>query len=284
MPRPTRIAAGSILWVGPLFFILSKIAGFFLQPLNFSILLVAAGVAAGLSGFRLLGIGASLAGCLLLMLSAWTSLGALMLEPLEDRFPRPALPPENVAGIIILGGGFEGAVNLVRGGYELNSSGDRFVEAAILARRYPDAKLVVSGDKGVLIGESEGDATTAPRLFTAFGVARDRLILEGRSRNTDENARFTKELVQPKPGETWLLVTSAFHMPRSVALFRKSAFPVVPWPTDYRTTGRKGFGFFGDNSNTSLQITTAAIREWIGLIAYRLSGRTDTLLPLPDEG
>lgn len=267
-----------------MFFIFSKIAGFFLQPLNFSILLVAAGVVIGLSGFRTLGLCASLAGCLLLVLSAWTSLGALLLEPLEDRFPRPTTPPETVAGIIVLGGGFEGAVNLVRGGYELNSGGDRFVEAAILARRYPEAKVVVSGSTGILIGESEGDAETAPRLFTALGVARDRLILEGRSRNTDENARFTKELVQAQPGETWLLVTSAFHMPRSVALFRKAGFPVVPWPTDYRTSGREGFALFGDNANTSLQNTTAAVREWVGLTAYRLSGRTDTLLPSPDEG
>ena len=267
---------------GSLFFIISKIAGFFLQPLNFSILLVAASGIGGLFGLRTVAVGASLAGCLLLVLSAWTSLGALMLEPLEDRFARPAATPENVAGIIVLGGGFEGAINLARGGYELNSGGDRFVEAAVLARRYPQAKIVVTGGTGALLLEGEGDAETAPRLLSPLGGARDRLILENRSRNTDENARFTKEMVQPKPGETWLLVTSAFHMPRSVALFRKADFPVVPWSTDYRTSGRDGFGFFRDNANDALQNTTIAIREWIGLLAYRLSGRTDTLLPSPE--
>ena len=248
-----------------MFFVFSKIAGFFLQPLNFSILLVAVGIFGGLLGVRTLAVGASLAGCLLLVLSAWTSLGALVLEPLEDRFARPATPPEDVAGIIVLGGGFEGAINLARGGYELNSGGDRFVEAAVLARRYLQAKIVVTGGTGALLLESEGDAETAPRLLAPLGVARDRLILENRSRNTDENARFTKEMVQP------------------VALFRKADFPVVPWPTDYRTSGSEGFGFFRDNANDALQNTTIAIREWIGLIAYRLSGRTDTLLPSPES-
>ena len=125
----------------------------------------------------------------------------------------------------MLGGGLEGAINLARGGYELNSGGDRFVEAAVLARRFPDAKVLVSGGTGTLVLEGEGDADTAPRLLAALGVAAERLILENKSRNTYENAQFTKELVNPQPGETWLLVTSAFHMPRSMGLFRKVGFP-----------------------------------------------------------
>ena len=218
---------------------------------------------------------------LILALSAWTSVGALMLNPLEETFQRPALPAK-VDGIVVLGGGFEGAINLVRGGYDLNSGGDRFVETAVLARRYPDAKVVVSGGTGTLVLEDEADAETAPRLLTALGVAPERLILENRSRNTYENAAFTRELVSPKTGETWLLVTSAFHMPRAIGLFRKAGFPVVPWPVDYRTSGTEGLGLMRDNPVDSLQTTTMAIREWIGLIAYFLSGRIDRLVPGPD--
>ncbi|RUX98833.1 YdcF family protein, partial [Mesorhizobium sp. M7A.F.Ca.US.005.03.2.1] len=125
----------------------------------------------------------------------------------------------------------------------------------------------------------EGDAATAPRLLTALGVAADRMILENKSRNTYENAVFTKELVTPKPGETWLLVTSAFHMPRAKALFDKAGFATVPWPVDYRTSGREGVGLFRDNPADSLQATTMAIREWIGLFAYWLSGRIDQPFP-----
>ena len=265
-----------------MFFTLSKIFWFFVQPLNFCLFLLLGSLLAGFFGWRRLSAFAAGSAFLLLALSAWTSVGALMLNPLEERFPRPPLP-ERVAGIVVLGGGFEGAINLARGGYELNSGGDRFVETAILARRFPDARVVVSGGTGTLVLQGEGDADTAPRLLTALGVAPERLVLENRSRNTYENALFTKELVSPQPGETWLLVTSAFHMPRSMALFRKAGFPVLPWPVDYRTSGVEGVGLFRDNPADSLQNTTMAIREWIGLLAYWLSGRIDSVFPAPDE-
>lgn len=263
-----------------MFFVLSKLFWFLVQPVNLAIILLLAGLllltlAWNRTAYGLFGIAA-----LGLVLCVWTSFGALLVTPLEDRFPRPPLP-DKVAGIVILGGGFEGGINLARGGYELNSGGDRYVEAAALARRYPEAKIVISGGTGALLLEGEDDASTAVRLFEALGVPRDRLVLEGRSRNTYENAAFTKELVTPAPGETWLLVTSAFHMPRSMALFRKAEFPVTPWPVDYRTTGREGIGFFVDNPVDSLQTATLGIREWTGLIAYWLTGRIDRPFPSP---
>jgi uncharacterized SAM-binding protein YcdF (DUF218 family) len=264
-----------------MFFYLSKIFWFFIQPLNLAIFLLLAGLLAAMIGRRRLAVTGSVLAFLVLALSAWTSLGAMMLNPLEERFQRPPLP-EKVDGIVVLGGGFEGAINLVRGGYELNGGGDRMVETAILARRFPTAKVVVSGGTGELFLEGEGDATTAPRLLTALGVTPNRLILENKSRNTYENAVFTKELVTPKPGETWLLVTSAFHMPRAKALFDKAGFATIPWPVDYRTSGKEGIGLFRDNPADSLQATTTAIREWIGLIAYWLSGRIDQ--PFPEPG
>jgi uncharacterized SAM-binding protein YcdF (DUF218 family) len=263
------------------FFYLSKIFWFFIQPLNLSIFLAFAGLLAMFLGRRRLAAGGVSAAFLVLALSAWTSLGALMLNPLEERFQRPASLPEKVDGIVVLGGGFEGAINLARGGYELNSGGDRFVETAVLARRFPNAKVLVSGGTGAILLDGEGDAATAPRLLVALGVATERLILENKSRNTAENALFSKELVDPQPGETWLLVTSAFHMPRSVGLFRKVDFAVVPWPVDYRTSGREGISLFADNEIDALQNTTVAVREWIGLLAYWLSGRIDTVLPGP---
>lgn len=263
-----------------MFFVLSKIFWFFLQPLNVAIVLLL--LAAWLMARRRLRLAALIVSSVGvgLILAVWTSLGALLLGPLEDRFPRPELPVR-VDGIVVLGGGLEGQINLVRGGYELNAGGDRFVETAILARRFPNAKIVVSGGSGTLILEGEADADTAVRLFTALGIAPDRLILENRSRNTHENAAFTREMVKPQAAETWLLVTSAFHMPRSIALFRRAEFNVVPWPVDYRTTGSEGVGLFRDNANDSLQNTTLAMREWIGLLAYWLSGRIDSPFPGP---
>lgn len=264
-----------------MFFILSKVFGFLIQPLNFAIFLLIGSLVAAAFGRRKLATNGSALAALLLVLATWTSLGAMMLTPLEDRFPKPPLPPK-VDGIVVLGGGMEGAVNLARGGYELNTSGDRYVETAILARKFPQARVVVSGGVGSLLLEGESDANSAQRLLVALGVAPDRLILEGRSRNTFENAVFTKEMVTPKPGETWLLVTSAFHMPRSKALFDKAGFATVPWPVDYRTSGREGVSLFADNAADSLQNTTIAIREWVGLFAYWVSGKIDTPFPGPN--
>jgi len=261
------------------FFTLSKLFWFVANPLNLSALLVGLGFLLTLLRLRRTGLLFVGAAFLILGAGMWTTLGALMLHPLEERYARPDPAPQTVAGIIVLGGGFEGGINLVRGGYELNASGDRFVETAVLARRYPDARVVVTGGTGALMLEGEGDADTAPRLLTALGVAPERLVLENRSRNTHENAVFTREMVEPQPGETWLLVTSAFHMPRSMGLFRKAGFEVTPWPADYRTAGNERLGPAQDNVFDSLQNLAVATREWIGLIAYRLTGRIDSVLP-----
>ncbi|MBN9252081.1 MAG: YdcF family protein [Mesorhizobium sp.] len=263
-----------------MFFYLSKFFWAVAQPLNLAIILLLAALLAAFIGWRRLSVAGTTLAFLVLAISAWTSAGALMLNPLEERFQRPP-PPAEIDGIVVLGGGFEGAINLARGGYELNKAGDRFVEAAVLARRYPDAKIVISGGLGSVLLDGEEDATTAARLLTALGVAPERLVLEGKSRDTYENALFTKELVTPGPGEKWLLVTSAFHMPRSMALFEKTGFAVIPWPVDYRTSGKEGVGFFTDNTADSVQNTTLAIREWIGLVAYWLSGRIDKPFPGP---
>ncbi|WP_025029843.1 YdcF family protein [Nitratireductor aquibiodomus] len=265
-----------------MFHFISAIGWLFLQPLGLAAILIAVSLVTAFFGWRRLSMMAGGFSFLVLFLSAWTTLGALVLGPLEDRFQKPDPVPERVHGIVVLGGGLEGSINSTRGGHELNASGDRFVEAAILARRYPQARILISGGQGAVFLSGEGDADTAPRLLTALGVDPDGLILENRSRDTYENAAFSREMVQPAAGETWLLVTSAFHMPRAVGVFRKAGFPVTPWPVDYKTAGNEKPGFAEDNALDSLRNVTVGIREWIGLAAYRIAGRTDTFLPAPE--
>lgn len=262
-----------------MFFTFAKIFWFVVQPLGALLVLLVLAVIALLLGWRRIGTGFAVLALLVTFVSGWTSVGAMALHPLENRFERPSPPPDNVAGIIVLGGFFEGAINLARGGYELNSSADRIVEAAVLARRYPQARVVVTGGSGSLLLDGEADGATAPRLLEALGIERGRMVLEDQSRDTYENALFTRELVEPQEGETWLLVTSAFHMPRSVMLFGRAGFDVVPWPVDYRTTGEDSLGLSRNNVVHTLQTTGVALREWIGLVAYWVTGRTDAILP-----
>jgi uncharacterized SAM-binding protein YcdF (DUF218 family) len=106
--------------------------------------------------------------------------------------------------------------------------------------------------------------------------------MERNSRNTYENAVFTKALAAPKPGERWLLVTSAYHMPRSVGLFRKAGFAVEPYPVDWRVGRGADIFAFTNIAGDGLGRTDTAMREWIGLVAYRLTGKTSELLPGPD--
>ncbi len=264
-----------------MFFFLSKALWLFVHPLNLAIFALFGALGLASFGRRKAAFLLTLGAALLLGSAAWTTLGDLLLEPLESRFARPDPPPAHVDGIILLGGALEGNVNHVRGGYEMNGGGDRFVEVTALARRYPDAPIVVSGGLDTVLRDTEGDADTAPRLFAALGIPRERLRLENRSRNTAENALFAKELIKPTPDQTWILVTSAYHMPRAVGLFRKAGFPVVPWPADYRTAGNEGFDILRDNETDALGKTVGALHEWIGLIAYWLTGKIDEPLPGP---
>jgi uncharacterized SAM-binding protein YcdF (DUF218 family) len=120
-------------------------------------------------------------------------------------------------------------------------------------------------------------------VFDSLGIDRSRLIIERNSRNTLENAEFSKAIANPKRGERWLLVTSAFHMPRAVGLFRKAGFPVEPYPVDWRTGDKSDLASFAMAATDGLLKTDIAVREWIGLIAYRLNGKTEDLLPGPSS-
>lgn len=183
--------------------------------------------------------------------------------------------------MIVLGGAFETEVTTARGGMDLNQAGDRFVEALRLAIRYPEAKILVSGGDGSLSGIYEGDAAASTRFFEAFGISRDRLIAETTSRNTDENAQNSRELLASNDLGQCLLITSAFHMPRSVGLFRKAGVEVTPWPVDYRTAGNISFALDFTQPTLNSQQMSTAVREWVGLVAYRLMGRIDAVFPVP---
>ncbi len=217
---------------------------------------------------------------LILVVTSFTTFGYVLINPLENRFVRPA-EPAHVDGIVVLGGGMDGEVDTARGAWELNRSGDRMVEAVRLALRHPEAKVVVAAGPGALGTDEEPEALAAQRMFTAFGIAAERVVIDDKSRNTEENAAFAKALAGPTAGQTWLLVTSAFHMPRATGLFRQAGFATIAWPADYLAGGDEWFTLKPDQSTENVAVANLALREWAGLIGYRVLGKIPDLVPGP---
>ncbi|KQT48738.1 hypothetical protein ASG43_07710 [Aureimonas sp. Leaf454] len=263
-----------------MFFALSKIGWFLLQPLALIFVLILSGLLAGLLGRTRIGGSLVAVAVLVLGIAALTPAGLVMTAVLEDQFPVPDLPGE-VAGIIVLGGALDTRVSRFRGGYELNEAGDRMTAAVALARRFPEAKLVFTGGVAALIDDDVAETVSAKAFFQDMGIAADRVLMEGAARNTVENAVFTKRLVQPKSGEIWLLVTSAYHMPRSVGCFRVAGFDVLPFPVDHRTPSGAANWRPSTDTTRNVEKVHYAIREYLGLAAYWATGKTDALLPGP---
>jgi len=265
-----------------LFFVLSKTLGIMLLPTD---LLIFAGIAGALllaTRWASLGRRLMVASLLLLAICGFSPLGNWLLYPLESRFPAWDASRGAPDGIVVLGGSIDAEISAAHGVAVVHGAADRIVAAAALARRYPNARLVFTGGSSNLISNDAREADYAAEIFQRLGVPRERLTMERRSRNTEENAEFTKAIAAPKPGERWLLVTSAYHMPRSVGLFRKAGFAVEPYPVDWRLGGQADLLTFSAFALEGLQHTDLAVHEWIGLLAYRLTGKTSRLLPGPD--
>jgi uncharacterized SAM-binding protein YcdF (DUF218 family) len=264
-----------------MWFILSKLFWVVFAPVNLLVGLLAVSVAWMI--WRRRSIAARLvAACMAAITLALGILpiGHLLLLPLEDRFAKPAPAPARVAGIIVLGGAVRPDMTAMRGEVALNRAAERMTEAVALSRRYPEARIVFTGANAALLPTGNTEAQVARRFFGEMGIDSDRLVYEDRSRNTRENALFTRELIGPAAGETWLLVTSARHMPRAIGCFRKVGWNVVPWPVDYETAPQLLFDIDLDMLS-NLQDLNDAAHEWVGLLAYWLLGYSPALFPGP---
>jgi uncharacterized SAM-binding protein YcdF (DUF218 family) len=264
-----------------MFFMLSKILGFFAAPSNLFISVGLLGLLLLCTRFTRLSSWLIVTSLVLLAVAGLSPLGNALILPLEDRFP-PWDPSHGAPdGIVVLGGAISPGVSDARDSVALDEAAERITATAELARRYPDARIIFSGGSGSLLEREGPEALFAVRELQALGVAHDRIIAEEQSRNTIENAAFSRLFANPKPGERWLLVTSAYHMPRAMAAFRAVDFPVEAYPVDWRTRGwvdlQRGFPTLSEG----LRRTDAAAREWVGLIVYRLTGRSAQLLPGP---
>jgi uncharacterized SAM-binding protein YcdF (DUF218 family) len=253
-----------------MFFVLSKTLGRLVEPTNFALALF--GLAFVLRAVRRaprLRRACGVAGAAALVLFSLGAVASALLYPLERAYERPKRLTRPPAAIVVLGGMLE----LDAPGesyFELTEAADRLVEGVRLARRYPRALLVLSGGSSNLILEQRRGAEVLGRLARELGTPADRLRLDLEARNTRENALYSLELLREVEGPV-LLVTSASHMLRSVACFAKAGRKVVPWPVDYRRE-RVGRVASWIPKPSALRKSTAALREYFGLLAYRVAG------------
>jgi uncharacterized SAM-binding protein YcdF (DUF218 family) len=266
--------------MGSLFFVVSKVFWFLARPENLPLFLIVAGFVALLRHRRRGALWFLCSGVALMVALGALPLGDLVLRPLEARFA-PAPEITDPAGIIILGGGEESRLTAEHGQFQTNEAGERFLQALVLARKYPQAKLIFTGGSGALLDPSVSGADVARQIFSGAGLGSERLMFEGASRNTWQNAVNTLAMLVPTSETTegpWILLTSAFHMPRSVGVFCAAGWrDVIPWPVDYRARPA-GMGVSWDYAGHLDDLNTG-VREWIGLLVYRVTGKTTALFP-----
>ena len=212
--------------------------------------------------------------CLALPVDAWA------IRPLEDRFPQVTAYPDRVDGIVVLGGAIDDMTSRDRDTPTLTAAANRLTTFVALARRYPQARLVFSGGSGDIEQGVSNEAEFARILLAQLGLPPERVTFESESRTTRENAIDTAALVRPQEGERWVLVTSASHMPRAVGVFRRAGWPVLPWPVGYQS--RDHVAAHPQSLGHRLAVLDWAAHEWIGLLAYRLGGWTDSVFPGPE--
>ena len=259
--------------------VVAKVIYFGQQPSTLLVLL-------GLVGLVLIGRGWRRAG----LWCAGIGVGALafilavpvtqwMLLPLEDWYPPVREMPAHVDGIITLGGAVDPMMTEARGAPAMGGGAERMMTFVALARDYPDAELAFAGGASASFagsvktatGSRLSEADVARMVFAQLGLTRP-VVFDDQSHNTYENAVFLRERVQPRPGSVWVLLTSAVHMPRAVASFRRAGWDVLPWPVGYMTGHTLAIQY--ENAlPVKLGELDMAVHEWFGLLAYRLLGR-----------
>jgi uncharacterized SAM-binding protein YcdF (DUF218 family) len=264
-------------------FVLSKIGGLLATPSNLLVTLALLGLFLTFvrrSALRRIGRWLAGASAVLLAVCGWSPLGSLLLYPLEERFPAYAEDDRPLGGAIVLGGALFPNLSFDRKQIAVGDAAERVIALADLSRRRPELRIIFTGGNGSLLEADVAEAAALARFGGTLGFEPARITLERTSRTTSENARETKLILPPDGDARWLLVTSAWHMPRAMGTFRAAGIEVVAYPVDYRTSPDRIFR--AEPSITSgLDRVDTAVREWIGLAVYRATGRSTALFPGP---
>jgi uncharacterized SAM-binding protein YcdF (DUF218 family) len=251
--------------------LIESLSRYLLDPVGIAILILVGALAAERYEKRKLARGLVAGTALFLAAFYLLPLDDMLARPLENRYARAALPA-HVDGIVVLSGGVKPYIYASRGVMPDSASVMRMVAGAELARRYPTARFVYSGTTGGSAQLREAEFASVEQFFRGVGIAPGRTIYERASLNTIQNLRFTRRLVNPKPGETWVLVTSAMHMPRAMAIADQLGWKMLPWPSDYETTTGWHMRSWKAPSD-GLQTVDRALHEWVGRLVYAITGR-----------
>ena len=249
-------------------------------PLNFIALLVIGSVLASWRGKARTARRLAFVAMLGLILPLLLPIGKWLAVPLETRFSAPNPMPQNVAGILLLGGAQKPALTQYWQQPELNAAAETLTTFLALAKRYPQAKLIFSGGSGDILRQELSEAETVRLFLQQQGFDDSRVIYESKSRNTYENAIFSQALVKPKPEETWLMITNARTIPRAMGIFRKINWPVLPIPVDHSVVPGNDWPPDLDLAKNFTHINEG-IHEWLGMAAYYWSGKSSEFFPAP---
>lgn len=261
-----------------MFFYVSKIIWAILSPLNLIFLILMMGVIIGAFS-KALGRSIMVLGMLMLVTFGIFPVGPNLLAGLEQKYTAPDSLPEDVTGILVLGGSVSTGLSSHRSMPILNDNAERITEAMTLAKQYPQAIILFSGGNGSLQGGKETEAEITELFLNRIGFDTGNVFYEDESRNTYENLKYSKELMLPQPGESWLLVTSAYHMPRALAVAREQGWEnIMPYPVDFRTRGEAKWMPVKFDVLGNMYHLHVAVREYIGIFAYHMTGKIS--LPL----
>ncbi len=264
-----------------MFFVISKLLGFFLNPITFFLTFAVLCLFVYWLGFHKLARYSAIAIAILFLLNAYTQFPDYLLQKLEVSHDGSVLDSEQdkIIGIIVLGGAVAVNRHKKRDWYHTNPAAERIIEGIHLAKKFPHLPIIYTGGNGNLINDGSVEADGFVRIVDRLGGLKNEVILEKRSKNTRQNARFSAEIIRGNPNLApdghWLLVTSAFHMKRSVASFKKEGINVIQWPTDFRADVLR-FPWIVTSPGAQLKKLKTFIHEVIGLVAYEIVGSQPT--------
>lgn len=262
-----------------MFFLASKIFWILAAPLNFLWILILIGLVYGIIKHH------QINKILFVALWAFIILGALpvgynLVVLIERQYQRPVTMPDNVDGIMVLGGGFNAELSHMTGMMVANNDINRVVDFVDLAQKYPEAKLVYSGGSGRIFHQGKGESPIAAAYLRLSALDEGRVVYEEASRNTYENIVNTKKMVAPQKGEVWIVVTSKFHIPRTMGIFKKQEWDVTPYPSSPITTGEYRILPVGFNVSANFKLLDTGLREVFGCVIYYIFGKSAFVLPL----